>query len=227
MSERRESGVWRAHQPLAAARLGRKTPPELFAASESGVRELPRRQEQEPVPAALRTLREADRGLEAGPEVETRLRAAYRQRRRSRIWTRASALGTIAAAAIALIVLPRHPSPEPAAPTAEEPVAIQFVEAPAEEPAAVSPVSARNGVRARTYAKQVPPSEVVTEFFPLMDTPPPFERGELVRIVLPASTMLTVGIPVSETHLADPVQADVLIGQEGLARAIRFVTFEQ
>jgi hypothetical protein len=38
--------------------------------------------------------------------------------------------------------------------------------------------------------------------------------------------MQIVGLPVREEHLADPVQADVLIGEEGLPRAIRFVTFE-
>ncbi len=55
---------------------------------------------------------------------------------------------------------------------------------------------------------------------------PPFERGELVRVVVPASTMRDVGLPVSQDHLSDFVQADVLVGQEGLARAIRFVGFE-
>ncbi len=35
--------------------------------------------------------------------------------------------------------------------------------------------------------------------------------------------MRTVGLPVSEDHLADRVQADVLVGEEGLPRAIRFV----
>ncbi len=60
-----------------------------------------------------------------------------------------------------------------------------------------------------------------------MDSPPPFERGEILRMVVPAATMRTVGLPVSEAHLADPVEADVLVGQEGLARAIRFVSYEQ
>jgi hypothetical protein len=68
--------------------------------------------------------------------------------------------------------------------------------------------------------------EVVTDFFPLLDVAPPFERGELLRVMVPASTMRKVGLPVNEDHLTDRVYADVLVGQEGLARAIRFVSFE-
>jgi hypothetical protein len=67
------------------------------------------------------------------------------------------------------------------------------------------------------------PKEVTTEFYSLMDDPPPFERGELLRVSVPASAMRSVGLPVSEEHLDDVVQADVLVGEEGLARAIRFV----
>ena len=73
----------------------------------------------------------------------------------------------------------------------------------------------------------LPLREIATGFYPLLDVQPPFERGELVRVVVPAGTMRTVGLPVSEDHLTDLVQADVLVGQEGLARAIRFVGFEK
>jgi hypothetical protein len=59
-----------------------------------------------------------------------------------------------------------------------------------------------------------------------MDPAPPFERGQLLRIELPASAMQMVGLPVHEQRLADRVQADVLVGEEGLPRAIRFVKFQ-
>jgi hypothetical protein len=81
----------------------------------------------------------------------------------------------------------------------------------------------------RPRAPRVQPvqREVVTEFFPLVDYAPPFERGELVRMRVPASTMRAVGLPVREDRLSDPVQAEVLVGQEGMARAIRFVGYSQ
>ncbi len=46
-------------------------------------------------------------------------------------------------------------------------------------------------------------------------------------MMVPASTMRKVGLPVNEDRLTDRVYADVLVGQEGLARAIRFVSYEQ
>jgi hypothetical protein len=64
---------------------------------------------------------------------------------------------------------------------------------------------------------------MVTDFFPLLDPAPPFERGEILRVNLPASVMRTVGLPVWEERLGDRVQADLLVGEEGLPRAIRFV----
>jgi hypothetical protein len=67
--------------------------------------------------------------------------------------------------------------------------------------------------------------EVLTPFYPLMQSSPPFERGLLMRITVPASTMRRVGLPVADDHLADQVEADVLVGQDDLARAIRFVTY--
>ena len=54
-----------------------------------------------------------------------------------------------------------------------------------------------------------PPSEIVTDFFPLMDVAPPLGRGELLRVAVPASAMRSVGLPVREERLNDPVQADV------------------
>jgi hypothetical protein len=66
-------------------------------------------------------------------------------------------------------------------------------------------------------------SDVVTEFFPLVTPVLPFERGQLLRVNLPASAMQMVGFPVREDRMAQPVQADVLVGEEGIPRAIRFV----
>ena len=59
-----------------------------------------------------------------------------------------------------------------------------------------------------------------------LDPAPSFGRGKILRVELPASAMKMVGLPVHEEHLADAVQADVLVGEEGLPRAIRFVKFD-
>jgi hypothetical protein len=60
-----------------------------------------------------------------------------------------------------------------------------------------------------------------------MEVAPPLERAELWRVVVPASTMRAVGLPVREDRLEDPVEADLVVGQEGIARAIRFVSYRQ
>jgi len=52
---------------------------------------------------------------------------------------------------------------------------------------------------------------------------PAFESGEILRLEVPAAALPAYGIDISAG--ADrPVEADILIGQDGLARAIRLVT---
>jgi hypothetical protein len=170
---------------------------------------------EDQVLAALKALAAHDREREAPEEVELRLRATFRRAR-----TRRTAMWSLAAAAIVatiFLALPReHPAPPVVTKPAPPPQIATVVEPPAPQ---IHPV------RRRVAPK--PPREIATEFFPLMDVPLPFDRGELLRVIVPASTMRTVGLPVNEERLADRVQADVLVGEEGLARAIRFVRYEQ
>jgi hypothetical protein len=51
---------------------------------------------------------------------------------------------------------------------------------------------------------------------------PPFESGSLIRVELPVSMLPTLGLsaPSSATGL---VPADIVVGQDGLARAVRLV----
>ena len=53
---------------------------------------------------------------------------------------------------------------------------------------------------------------------------PAFESGEIVRMEVPAATLPGYGIDISSGTGNGPVAADVLIGQDGFARAIRLVT---
>ncbi len=170
---------------------------------------------EEYITSALRALAEQDRDREAPEEVEIRVLQAFR-RRRARGKLKAVALAGLAAAAAITLFFAR-PQPKQAAPipVRQQPVAVAAAPAPEQK---ATP-------RARAAKRQ--PREIVTQFFPLMDAPPPFERGELLRVMVPASIMRQVGLPVNEDRLGDRVYADVLVGQEGLARAIRFVSYEQ
>ena len=51
---------------------------------------------------------------------------------------------------------------------------------------------------------------------------PPFESGTLVRVDLPVSALLAMGLPAPSSNVS-MVQADIVIGQDGYARAVRFV----
>lgn len=66
--------------------------------------------------------------------------------------------------------------------------------------------------------------ETVGEFIPWPGAAalPPFESGELVRTELPVSLLPSLGVAPPATQVA-VVKADVIIGQDGLARAVRFV----
>ena len=174
---------------------------------------------EERVVEALRALSEQDASREASPEVEARLRVRFQTRRRRGAWRRAAAWATAAAAAMVVFLAVtnrRPPAPAPVREVVTQAVVVQ--------PEAALEVPVKTARRVRKSATR--PQEVVTDFFPLMDPAPPFERGQLLRVELPASAMQMVGLPVREDRLADSVQADVLMGEEGLPRAIRFVGFE-
>jgi hypothetical protein len=53
---------------------------------------------------------------------------------------------------------------------------------------------------------------------------PAFESGEIVRMDIPVASLPTYGIDISPGAGRGPVEADVLIGQDGFARQIRLVT---
>jgi hypothetical protein len=174
---------------------------------------------------ALKALREADDGLEASSAVVARVLEAFRKHRVRHIWKNAMAWTAAAAAAVLMFAVAGRPRPILSRPA--EPAVVAIPERMGSTPPQPAVAPATPSPRKALHRQAPPLREIDTEFFPLLDVQPPFERGELVRVVVPASTMRDVGLPVSQDHLADLVQADVLVGQEGLARAIRFVGFEK
>lgn len=70
-------------------------------------------------------------------------------------------------------------------------------------------------------------SESTTQFLPLSYISPVNlqDGGQLVRVELPRSAMARFGLPVNmeRERYGERVKADVLVGADGLARAIRFV----
>jgi len=181
---------------------------------------------------ALKALAESDRALEAPPDVEAKLRAAFGSRvpgargrnRPMRVWRWVPA---VAAAAILAIVAWYYRGPR------VEPVRIASGVSPAAatvfqpqitgtQPGITRAPTAQTTRRNAGRAPYSQPQEIATDFFPLVDFAAPADGGELVRVSLPASAMREVGLPVREDRLDDRVQADVLVSN-GMATAIRFV----
>lgn len=67
--------------------------------------------------------------------------------------------------------------------------------------------------------------EIATEFFPLTydSDLTQLEGGHVVRVLMPHSALATFGLPMNVERDSEPVKADVVVGNDGLARAIRFV----
>ena len=67
--------------------------------------------------------------------------------------------------------------------------------------------------------------EIATEFIPLVQGGQyaQAEEGHLVRVELPRSALASFGLPVNAEASGGRVKADVLLGEDGTARAIRFV----
>ena len=68
-------------------------------------------------------------------------------------------------------------------------------------------------------------SEIATDFIPLRYMSPASlqDGGQIVRVELPRSALANFGVPVNMDRYNERVKADVLVGVDGLAHAIRFV----
>ena len=66
---------------------------------------------------------------------------------------------------------------------------------------------------------------IETEFIPFMAAGPPFpsEQRQFVRVKLPRSALQVFGLPMNMERAREPVQADVMLGEDGRALAVRFV----
>lgn len=67
--------------------------------------------------------------------------------------------------------------------------------------------------------------EITTSFIPLVEGRgfAPIENLQLVRVELPRSALVTFGLPMNVERVDERIKADLLVGNDGIARAIRFV----
>jgi hypothetical protein len=92
--------------------------------------------------------------------------------------------------------------------------------------------SGRRGGRRSSSNKKTTPveavdsnTEIATEFIPLIhgEAMTPSDGGQIVRVEMPRSALVSFGLPMNMERGGGRVTADVVVGNDGLARAIRFV----
>lgn len=190
---------------------------------------------------ALRAVRESSAGLRAPDAVEDRLLAAFRAHqaaavpiarprgRRPYVWIAGAVAASVVLAAALRLSQPRVvvELPKPARVAAMPPGAPESIAVKSDplQPARPRPAAIRRQPKKPAAAVSAAAREVSTPFLPVPYAPAltPEDRGHVVRVKLPAASMRTFGLPVAEDRTFERVKADVLLGEDGIARAIRFV----
>ena len=200
--------------------------------------ELP--EDQRNLSGALRALAAHTAGAQAPERVESALRSAFRahtelaygraflavQAGKHR-WPRrtlalAATLFVLAGITAAWLGRPRVQPPRAVPVQAPRPPQVK-TEAPP-----LLARQARRAARPRVRPKPAAPpaaKEVATGFFPLDEASSlsPIESAQVVRVRVPRATLARFGLPVNQDRISEPVKADVVFAQDGIARAIRFV----
>ena len=83
----------------------------------------------------------------------------------------------------------------------------------------------RNTPRVNANQPGLADGEIASAFVPLGYMSPASlqDGGQIVRVELTRSAMVNLGFAVNMDRYGERVKADVLVGNDGLARAIRFV----
>lgn len=194
---------------------------------------------------ALGALAKADERERAPMRLEAQLLSAFRVHRKAvyRTWRRKLAWWMAAAAVLAVMIgaglVWHHPSASQhahrsaraGAATPRDWVAPNPPQATLRAPAAEAGDGRHNQPSSRTAKRAAPtpapePVAELAEFLPLPfgDDDSPLGTAEVVRIRLSESALGVLGLPVSDEASRQPVTADVVIGEDGVARAIRFIS---
>jgi hypothetical protein len=187
---------------------------------------------------ALRRLRAAMSGMEAPPATRAAALEAYRNRAPRRrtgtlLWIIAAVAAGVAFVVAGSRWVERAPAPAPVQAIVKPPAPPATVAKIVESMPPRTVVQRRPAARPRAVVAKkpapIPPraTEVATDFLPIPFAPPldPSEGGQVIRVRLPRAAMSSVGLPVSDNNWRDRVPADVVVGGDGIARAVRFVGF--
>jgi hypothetical protein len=212
-----------------------------------------RLRDEETLTRGLQLLAADMESLSGPSEIELKLREAFRERRvaapiaagssRSRYWLVAVAAVLLLALSVAAMwwrsETPQQRIAKESPPQPEEVITGPSEPAPApkevvyqagnETPKRRTPKPVRRNTGSRkapeTQVAHHPTNEIATDFVLLgdMNAMSLQDGGQIIRVKLRRSALVRFGIPVNMDRYNENVKADVLIGVDGLARAIRFV----
>ena len=169
---------------------------------------------QRTLASGLRRLAADWQSVEAPARVESRLTAAFLGQAgltvlhpATRWWVPVATWATAAVAVLALAMfLARDRHVVPAHRTTSNRVELAAVEPPADLDALGDSSGTDNDFIPMPNAARIEPNEDL----------------DLVRVEVPRSAMIALGYAVSEDRASEPVEAEVVLGADGLARAVRF-----
>jgi len=161
---------------------------------------------QRELAAGLRRVAESFSGMRAPARLESRLLHAFREQNglpapaRQRRWLVPlcwSAAAALLLAAALFLTAGKQPAPARSTPPTAEMASLQEVDATVQD----------DGFIPLPNAEQIGPNDTVN----------------LVRMEVPRATMVELGFAGGADRGSDRVVADVLLGADGLARAVRFL----
>jgi len=168
----------------------------------------------------------ADAGPREAPErVEMAVVRAYRKdrgaRRMRRVVASMGVVGAVAAGIAVVLAIPKQAAPPDAVTARMPPPAIAWSASPAVSLVVNRPAARVHKSRRAFSAEQV----AISDFVPLSygDDALIAESARIVRVVLPRSALRMAGFNVAQEQAADRVRADILLGADGLAHAVRVV----
>jgi hypothetical protein len=183
----------------------------------------------DPIQNALRRLREHAEDKKAPDSIEGKLLASYRvhhhSRKRRWMWVPAAVAASLALAISWRLGSPTAiQAPEPQHSAAKPPATPEVSVSKQPEPvvSAKAAAKAKPRVRRRSTAQVAKAPQRAQEFYQIPYTPElgDYDSGRVVRVNMPGASVRSLGFPV----MLDRVQADVFVGDDGVARAIRVVS---
>jgi hypothetical protein len=185
-------------------------------------------QNQDRLSEALRGLREEAAGTAAPEALEGVLLDAFRQRHATPVQQPKRAVWAAAAIAASLTAAVAWRVSNPPIVNIGKPPAVAVTAPPQPPQVTVKPAvmksrrPKRKAAPAKQYAAAPQPAPRQEPFIAIPYAPAftPYEDAQVVRVNMAGASVRRLGLPA----VADRVEADLVIGNDGLARAIRLVS---